>query len=50
MRIRRYPAQTPQGAWLGIGTQLRYKAPSDLCVKIVENAVISNGLVRLSLR
>ena len=50
MRIRRYPAQTLQGAWLGIGTQLRYKAPGDLWVKIVENAVINDGFVRLSLR
>ena len=32
---------------LGLGTQPRYEAPGDLCVKIDKNAVITNRLVRL---
>ena len=32
----RFPIQTPQGAWPGLGTQPRYKAPGDPRVKIVE--------------
>ena len=36
IRIGRFPVQTLLGAWLGLGTQPRYEAPSDLLVEIVE--------------
>ena len=48
MRIGRFPVQTPLGAQLNLGTQPHYKDPSDLQVKIVENAVINIGSVKLS--
>ena len=48
IRIGRFPVQTPLGAWLGLGTQLRYKVPGNLWVKIVEKAAINIELVRLS--
>ena len=31
-----------------VGTQTRYKAPRDLLVKTVENAMINIGLLKLS--
>ena len=31
--IRRFPVQTPLGAWPGVGTQPRYEAPGDLRVE-----------------
>ena len=37
------------GARPGLGSQPRYKAPGHLRVKLVENALINIGLVRLSL-
>ena len=48
MRIGRLLVQIPLGAQLGLGTQPRFEAPGDLLFKIVENAVINIGLVRLS--
>ena len=45
---RRFPAQTPQGAHLGLGTQPRYKTSCDLLVETVKNAVINIRLVRLT--
>ena len=42
------PGSTPLDAWPGLGTQPHYKAPGDLWVELVENAVINIGLVRLS--
>ena len=49
MRIGRFPVQTLQllSAQPGLETQLRYEAPGNLRVKIVENAVISIGFVRM---
>ena len=35
--------------WAGFGIQPHYKAPSDLGIKKVTNAVINSGLVRLPL-
>ena len=43
IRIGSFLVQTPQGAWLGLGTQPCYEAPGDLQLEIVENAV-SNRL------
>ena len=40
----------PLGARPSLGTQPRYEAPGDFRVKLLENAVISIGLVRLSPR
>ena len=51
IRIGRFLVQALLGARLDLGTQLRYEAPVDLQVKLVENAVINIGLVvRLSPR
>ena len=50
MRIGRFPVQIPLDARPGLGTQPRFEAPSDLWVKVVENAVVKIGLVRLSPR
>ena len=36
VRIRRFPVQTPLSTKLSLGTQPRYKAPSDLWVEIVK--------------
>ena len=33
-RIRRFPVQTSQGSWLGLGTQPRYVALGDVLVEI----------------
>ena len=38
------------GAWPDLGTQPRDEAPGGLLVKIVENALINIGLLRLSPR
>ena len=38
IRIGRYPAQTPLCTWPGLGTQPRYKAPSDLQVENEKNS------------
>ena len=35
IRIQRFPDQTLLDAWQGLGTQLHYKPPVDLQVKIV---------------
>ena len=40
--------QTPLGAESDLETQFHYEVPGDLWVKLVENAVINIGLVRLS--
>ena len=48
IRIGRFPIQTPLGDRLGLGTQPRYEAHGNPRVKLVENAVINIGLVRLS--
>ena len=39
--------EIPLSVWLGLETQPCYKAPGDILVGLVENAVINNGLVRL---
>ena len=48
MRVGQFLVQTPLGTWLCLGIQPHYEAPTDLQVKIVENAVINIELVRLS--
>ena len=44
---QKVPSSNPTTCLAGLGAQPHYKAPGDLCVKIVENAVINIRLVRL---
>lgn len=39
----KFSDQTPLGAWSGLGTQLRYKAPCDLQVEHKQSVVINIG-------
>ena len=50
--VRNFQSSVRQhtGARPGLGIQPRYKAPGDLRVEVVENAVINIELVRLSPR
>lgn len=48
MRIRRFQVQNPLGTRLDLETQRRYEPRGSLRFKIVEKAVISTELVRLS--
>ena len=48
IRIRRFLVQTSLGIWPDLGTQSHYEALSYLWIKLVENAGIKIGLVRLS--
>ena len=46
-RVERLPVLTPVGAWLGLRTQISYKAHVDLWVKKLK-VVINTELVTLS--
>ena len=48
--MRRFPVQTSLGARPDLGTQPPCKAPGDLQVEYVKNAVINVGWVSLSPR
>ena len=50
MRIGRFPDRTLFSTRLDLETQPCYKTAGDLRAKIVENAMINIGLVRLSPR
>ena len=49
-RFRGFQIQTPLGAHPGFETRPCYKAPSDLWVEIIQDAVIKIRLVRLPAR
>ena len=42
-RIGRFLVPIPLGTWLGLRSQPRYKAPSDLQFKIVEMQRLTSG-------